>query len=496
MWNTRFAIFFLLFLLVYSCKRDETSVPHELLLHAERFNDPGIYDRDGRFMLMRGVNYNVLGDYWHANPDVPATAPYDPDQFRIMAEYGFNVVRLIINWSAVEPERGLYDYGYIEKIKTAIEDAASYGIYTLIDMHQDAYSRFVFSTPGDNCESPAKGWDGAPEWAYLPEGASTCTEGGSRESAPAVAAAFRNLWNNTNGIQDALINAWAEVVRETSGYPTVLGYDAFNEPSLGDADLGAQTLKYSAFLKKLVRAVRQAESESGGYKHIFFFENTVTWNNQEVPAVPSFDFTTDRNIVFAPHNYFEIIVQGILTIEQGAALFDLLADGFGTHCFIGEWGVFGNSADNMDKLRRLTDAEDEYFMGSTWWQWCQAPGDPHGISWDGASYAPLSMHLTEVSADGSYTGNLNEQFLKVLGRARPVAIHGKPGLFESDPESGYMYLSAKASGKGLTELWIPDYFGEPLISGSNAELQRLEQVSGGYRAFVEVNGDYTITVGD
>jgi len=457
-----------------SCLDEKTEVLPDELLKAQRWLDPGIYDGNGRFMLMRGVNLNTLGDYWAGVPSIPATGSYEPDHFQIMASYGFNVVRLLFHWSELEPVRGQYNYSYIDRIRQAIEDAAEYDIYIQLDMHQDAYSKFIVTPTDVTCEYPSKGWDGAPEWATLTDGVST--------------------WNNKEGIRDDCIAAWQELVRATAHYKNLLGYDVLNEPALGDGDLSDQLAKYNDYLKALVRAIRLAEGESGGYEHIFFFETTVGWNGEQIPSTPAFNFTQDQNIVFAPHNYFEVIGPPVLTIEQGAALYSGLADSYGTHCFIGEWGVFGNPATGLSKLKRFAAAEDAYFMGSTWWQWCQAPGDPHAVNWEGTQYAERSLHLMEILADGSYSGVRNDLFLNVLGRARPVAIHGQPLELVSDPDTGNMRLKAKAGSEGETVLWIPDRFGEPSIFGTNIGQFQLFEVEGGFKASVRVQGSYEIEV--
>ena len=38
------------------------------------------------------------------------------------------------------PERGQYNETYIETVGKIVEKAAEYGIYTLLDMHQDVFS--------------------------------------------------------------------------------------------------------------------------------------------------------------------------------------------------------------------------------------------------------------------------------------------------------------------------------------------------------------------
>ena len=215
-----------------ACQKDDPSnslAEDDISLYATRGTNPGIYDAQGRYRILRGVNYNVLGDYWAANPNIPTTATYDPEQFRLMATYGFDMVRLLFSWSLLEPQPGVIDYEYINKIKRAIEDASKHGLYIMIDMHQDAFSKYLFTPRDVTCEYPQSGWDGAPAWAVITDGASTCqTRPGSRESPRAVAHAWQNLWDNTNGIQDNLIAAWAELVRHCAKYDNVMGYDLVN----------------------------------------------------------------------------------------------------------------------------------------------------------------------------------------------------------------------------------------------------------------------------
>ena len=150
-----------------------------------------------------------------------------------------------------------YDNAYVQQLVTVIEEAAKYDMYVLLDMHQDAWGKYIATPTDSTCAYPAKGWDGAPEWATLTDGASTCMVNGSRESAPAVYHAFQNFWDNTNGIQDNCINAWKHLVAATCSYENVLGYDLLNEPSLGYKDPEAEQLnKLTNFYGNLVTAIR------------------------------------------------------------------------------------------------------------------------------------------------------------------------------------------------------------------------------------------------
>src|SRR5262249_17929546 len=191
------------------------SAPAALLpLHAVRGTDARVVDPDGRQVLLRGVNLNSLGDYHQPNPQYPQVIPVTDADWARMQANGFDVVRLLVHWSSLEPTRGTIDQTYLSRIHAAVDAAAAHGIYTVIDMHQDAFSKDV-ATPADvDCPAgtkPDNGWDGAPAWATITDGQSTCATAGVRELAPAVIRAFEHFYANTDGIQDELVNTWAAV---------------------------------------------------------------------------------------------------------------------------------------------------------------------------------------------------------------------------------------------------------------------------------------------
>ena len=95
----------MLLMALYSWSFAQSS--HIDLLHATRGIHAGIYDEQGRRILLRGVNYSALEDNWQALPDVPAQAEYNDKDIAMMDEHGFNCIRLTFNWSLLEPELSL-----------------------------------------------------------------------------------------------------------------------------------------------------------------------------------------------------------------------------------------------------------------------------------------------------------------------------------------------------------------------------------------------------
>ena len=285
---------------------------HDLpALHATRGDSPAIVDTDGRQVTLRGVNLNSLGDYYQANPNLPTVVPVTETDWAAMEAHGFNVVRLLVSWSSLEPRPGHISRSYLRRVHRAVKAASEHGIYSVIDMHQDAWGKYIASPPGVVCppgRSPAIGWDGAPEWATITDGADTCTAG-SREDSAAVQRAWDSFYTDRDGIMSHLVRVWRAIAREFRDDPAVAGFDLLNEPNHGTSPTFLDGL--TRYFGRAIDAIRSAEGEHDANHHIVFFETTVF--GVGVPA----NFTTDENIVFEAHNYGESI--GNLPI---AALFD------------------------------------------------------------------------------------------------------------------------------------------------------------------------------
>lgn len=115
-------------------------------------------DSLGRERYFHGVNAVVKGPPWHPSIDRfdPAISLSEED-FEIMKDMGFTVIRLGFMWAGFEPTRGAYNTTYLNIMKSIAATAAKFGIYTLIDMHQDVFSdRFC--------------GEGVPSWAVKSTG--------------------------------------------------------------------------------------------------------------------------------------------------------------------------------------------------------------------------------------------------------------------------------------------------------------------------------------
>src|SRR5262249_2251253 len=120
-----------------------------------RFVGGRLRDQRGREVTLRGVNARAQGifDVAFADGRLPLEdiPTFDEGDAERMRGFGFNLLRLPISWSALEPEPGRYDPRYLGRIAGIVKLCQRRGILVIVDFHQDAFSKEI-------------GQDGAPRW--------------------------------------------------------------------------------------------------------------------------------------------------------------------------------------------------------------------------------------------------------------------------------------------------------------------------------------------
>ncbi|MHB1785794.1 MAG: glycoside hydrolase family 5 protein [Acidimicrobiales bacterium] len=260
-----------------------------------------ITDPSGRTVILRGVNVVGLEDdvYLTGNGREPGAAPFWPvssdayngacpqnspmiteppvcevqagkpeyqqssaagsnNDLAQMRSLGFNFIRLAVSWSQLEPNPGTYSTTYISRIAQVVGWAREQGIYVLLDMHEDNYSRFTPQTapvslpPLLTPTTPSGNHaDGAPPWAVMGDGVPGRAVEGQGELNAYAETAFTNFWLNRvptdpatgaplpqgeapgPGLQDHYIGAMAALATRFKANSTVAGYEIMNEPLPG-----------------------------------------------------------------------------------------------------------------------------------------------------------------------------------------------------------------------------------------------------------------------
>ena len=489
------------------------AAPERITVRRDADGSAVLADQSGAQVVLRGVNVNQLGEYYQANPQVPTVAPLTEQDFVDMAAMGFDVVRLLLSWSRVQPQAGSVDEQYLAEVRQAVGWAGAHGIHVVLDMHQDAWGKSVVAPPGTTCRSgtsPMTGWDGAPDWASHFDGAPPCQFTG-RDLAPNVLRAFTSFYADRSDIQSELVGSWGRLAEEFGGDPTVAGYDLLNEPGFAEQAPLTSGMMLGRYHARAIQAIRAGEAKAAdGYPHPIFLEPSIWWSGFGIDPLPPRGFTTDPQVVFAPHLYNESITMdqslgvNLVSVERGWALAQRAAANWGTPLWVGEWGSWDDEPTNRAYYERFLGQADASEAGTAMWVWKQACGDPHSYP------STESGNIRRMSCpDGSPLPTRTAE-LEPVTRAYPRRAPGRlTGIAYAD---GAVRITGSTSGAGAVDgtpdrctldVWVPGS-AEPTVSAaSGVSAITTTQVpagspeqapSGGWRVTGCATGDYALTV--
>ncbi|CAF2160118.1 unnamed protein product [Rotaria magnacalcarata] len=236
-------------------------------------NSTFILDSSNRVRIYHGANFVVKQFPWYP-PEL-----LDPNYVAQLSKSGFNVIRLGMMWSGVEPQPQKYNVTYLNTMQKIIALLESNNIFVFLDMHQDVLSNRTGT------------YDGIPGWLYDRLPPPEHPYPWPLQTAPsyenwflgylteACSHAFQCLYNNTAGATDAMGNFWKLVASTYKQSSNLLGYELINEPWAGNyiADpllllpgiAGATNLQ--PFYDRLAKAIRSVDEDT-----LIFYE-PVTW---------------------------------------------------------------------------------------------------------------------------------------------------------------------------------------------------------------------------
>lgn len=433
-----------------------------------------LVDSRGREVLLRGVNVNSFAEYAKAS-DLPPTLPFTNSDPREIKSFGWNVVRLLITWSRVEPSPGKYDDGYLKAVRAAVDKLAAAGIYTIVDMHQDAWGPTLAASGSEICPSgqgKAIGWDGAPAWATFDAGAARCTPAGSRELSPAVREAWKAFWRNDKGpgavgLQNRFAAMWGHVAGLFAGRDSVAGYDLLNEPNaFGDSEQAA----LPGFYSRTIKAVRAAEKKARAPRRVIIIEPSIVWSVAGQGPPPKFAAGSD--VAYGPHLY-----TGVFGGEgpPQAASFDAAAREAGAlggfAVVSGEWGADASRAAAPGRyFRAHQQQQDRIRASAVLWLWKASCGDPHQVRdylarGQAEVWSPFRTDCAtntvqpRTGAGGEQAGELRWSY--------PLASPGKLEKTLFDPATGVFEASGTAPRTLRAELVVF----RPSAAGSGASIK-------------------------
>jgi len=373
-------------------------------------------DGRGRQLLFRGYNAKVttLFDVTFDDGRVPEeTFPdFSEAEATRFEQLGFDVMRLPVSWSGLEPQPRQYPDAFFQKLDTILDMAHRHHFYVLVDMHQDAYSKEI-------------GEDGEPLWAIVPPPTMLLQgpyDDARRLSSQVLQAGFSFFANAdaTDGrpLQSAYTAAVQQIVKHVLGNPAVLGYEAFNEPVVLHQD------ELDAFHAAFADAVHAVDADAP-----VLFEPVSTRNETDDATIPMQPWS------HGPGAYAVHIYTGWFSMPDGhdwasedpsvlapsMAHAELERAAWGTPLFVTEFGCDQTMPQGPPWLSAELDLQDQYLASSAVWEFSGLGA--WGFHDANGNERPTTTHVVARSYPRAVAGDLLKIERPKLG---DMIVHYRP----------------------------------------------------------------------
>jgi endoglycosylceramidase len=441
---------------------------------------PELVDRDGRTVLLHGVDLVYKIPPYEVTVGGTGRNALTPAEAARMASLGFDVVRLGIIWKGLEPGTdpmndaaicapgrprakgpGQFDAAvfdrYVDRLEATVSLLSRYGIYSLIDMHQDVYNE-------------AFGGEGAPDWAVCtdgiaPEPQRDVADWSVNYKGPGVAQAYGHFWDNdvVGDLQGEFDDVWARVAARFRGNPWVVGYDPFNEPYGPGLATRPDNPAFDAELECFYTGRAHPGLDQGGRRvacppddpaegliprieaadptHLVAYEGNYSTDSGVPNHIGAMDYP---RLVLNFHDYcFLHVPNGPEPADFGKVCAPLERTVFDQHAQQRandaapaqpggpSWLLteFGASTDTADLARITSDANAD-LVGWIYWQWINYD-DPTG-SHSSALWPPRTATASQ---------------LEVLSETYASAVAGTPTSMSFDPRTAAFELRYRSDPK-------------------------------------------------
>jgi endoglycosylceramidase len=411
-----------------------------------RVRDGHIVDGSGRAVELRGFDVSALLRY--PNPYSAGVAPLDVEDAALMSEAGFDVVRLGISWSLLEPTRDHVDGAYLDRIQRAVETLQRYGLRVVLDMHIGI---------GWGSEAQIPSWASLP---WVPDVRWFPVEPWRERISPRPIAEEVHFWTSEDWQSD-LAGVWRAVAARFRNDPMVAGYDLFNEPHPLPMPPAVFESRFMwPLYARLIDAVSPVDPH-----HLFIVESTLFLG---FPTAIS--PLRAPNLVYSPHLYTGSLIPGSSAgVASELAERRREADALHAAFWVGELGIDHSAPGAGAWTGAALSAMAAQHVGWAWWQWRQDGGwgirSVDGNRLDLAALRTLAGAYLAAAPSGVTAVSTGDGLRIVVGASHPdvpvelgwpALILGPPSIrgscLTSPPaqDSPATYALALAPGRGCT----------------------------------------------
>jgi endoglucanase len=442
-------------------------------LPALRMQGHRLVDPQGREVLLKGANLGnwqfdlesiLTGRFGEAEKErlmnVYRSSWITERDFKILPTFGFNTVRLPMNYRLMEDDRQPYR---LKKdawrwVDHAINLAEKHGLYTILDMHGAQGGQSPYDHTGHSDQNRLK---------------------------------------NSPEDQKRLAWLWGEIAKRYRNRSAVVAYDVWNEP------YGVPKPKQKEIFSLALAAIRKVDPE----KLVYAMGNYDDFDHYGDPKANGW-----HNVGFQMHYYPGMFGGGDPTIKTQqkhlARLEDVAAQvrKLDVPFLIGEMNVVFDAAGGADMMRRTYDQHASYGWGTTMWSYkIQNAAGGHGnVSWGAVANAKpaaqIDFRTDSKAAIEAYFRSfaaqeleINRPLQKVLGDPsyRPTPLPPTPPKRTAAP-------SVALPG------WSQTNIGGALAGGLEGAADRFSLFGGGRDVWGardefrflhrEIEGDFTLSV--
>lgn len=329
-----------------------------------------IYDKENRISIYHGMNVSNFAKHASDKPGyfdrgTASVSWHTQKDYRRMNEWGFNLMRYLVFWEAIEPEDGTYDEYYMKMTIGRIKTAGQYGIDVVVDLHQDLFAQKFTG-------------NGFPEWVINDDGEKFTprTPWNLNYLEPAVIASYTNFWKDRDA-QAKYVNMLEYVLKQVDNLDNVIGLDIMNEPFPG-MTIGFEGNELTNFYNSVMLMVKR-----NGFKTRIFFE---PWMSTSTGIPTSLTFKPTDNCAFFPHYYDAFCHEGKPykslnrnLMKRAVKIKVTEAQKFGVPILFGEFGISPTVQNYLQNLNDFLALMDEYNTGWTYWSYDKTIHSGYGI---------------------------------------------------------------------------------------------------------------------
>ncbi|WJJ14566.1 cellulase family glycosylhydrolase (plasmid) [Prescottella equi] len=400
-------------------------------------------DDAGRSLVLRG--FNTASSAKSAPDGMPQFTEADLD--REYADMGTNFVRFLISWRSVEPEPGVHDQQYLDRVEDRVGWYAERGYKVMLDMHQDVYSGAAIPG-GDSGNGAGSIGNGAPAWATFTDGLPV--EPQDRWELyyiqPGVMRAFDNFWNTTGKhpeLVEHYAQAWRAVADRFADNDAVVAYDLMNEPFGGSLQGPAfEAGPLAAMYQRTTDAIRQVDQDTW----VCVAPQAIGVNQGLPSGLTKIDDPRggEQRIAYCPHLYPLPLDIGGGHEGLARTLTDVTVEAWrantahtagvlgGVPIILGEFGLDTTLPGARDYIERVYDTARELGAGVSYWSSDPGPWGP---------YLP----------DGSQT-----LLVDTLDKPYPRAVAGTPVDWTATTDRLQLTIDPDPEVTAPTEIYLPE----------------------------------------